>query len=226
MSTRKSREERARRALHRRSNTRAARGAPSAVVLAAGASSRFLGTKQLAEIGGKTLIETVILAIPAAEVGETVVVLGHKASAMAERIGAMKGIKVVVNQQYRAGMATSIRAGISALGDGPGGALLLLADQPFVTRSLLRRMLKAFAARDGKGKIVAAAYRGLVAPPVIFSRSYFHELTALRGNRGARSIIERHPGSLHLVRVRSRDVFADIDTREGLEAARRLLLQR
>jgi molybdenum cofactor cytidylyltransferase len=200
------------------------RRAPSVVVLAAGASSRFLGTKQLAEIRGKSLVERVIESIPRADVGEVVVVLGHDAKAVAGEAGG-RDVKFVINRQYRAGMATSIKAGIVALGTDTDGAMFLLADQPFVTRALLHRMVKTFEERAPTRKIVAAAHGDLVAPPVIFSKEYFGELMDLEGDSGARSVIERHPGSLRTVNVSSRHVLADVDTWDDLRAARRSLLQ-
>jgi len=200
----------------------AGRHGPSALLLAAGASSRFLGTKQLAQIGGVTLVERALDVVPAADVLEIVVVAGHDAAAVAKAVGARKGVDVVVNADYRAGMGSSIRAGISALAEDTEGAMLLLADQPFVTRSLLRRMLRAFEAQGARG-IVAAAQGGSVSPPAIFSRKYFGELAGIRGDKGARSVLERHAGDVALVRVRSRRTLSDIDTRDDLNAARRLL---
>jgi molybdenum cofactor cytidylyltransferase len=209
------------RSLPRRTGGTGRRG-PSAIVLAAGASSRFHGTKQLALIGGKTLVERVLDVIPAGELRETVVVLGHEAAAVSTAIGARKGVTVVVNAGYRAGMGTSISTGTLALAKGAEGAMILLADQPFVSRSLLRRMMKAFEARGSRG-IVAAAQGDVVTPPAIFSSEYFPELSELRGDQGARLVIERHPSDVSLVRVRSRKTLADIDTRDEFEAARRLL---
>jgi molybdenum cofactor cytidylyltransferase len=210
-----------------RSARRPSNQGPSVVILAAGASTRFPGTKQLAKIGGKALIERVLDAIPSALVSETVVVLGHEAEAVAEAVAeAMRGkktVRVVVNEEYEGGMSTSIRAGISALAKGTDGALLLLADQPFVTRSLLRRMLRIFEAGGPRSEIVAAAHANIVTPPVVFSRRYFRELEGLEGDQGARAVIERHSGSVSLVRVRSTVALSDVDTREDFEAARRLL---
>ncbi len=196
---------------------------PSVMVLAAGASTRFLGTKLLAEIQGKTLVERALDAIPSVEVRETGVVLGNKAQEVARAIGARKGVRIVINDDYKRGMATSIRAGVLALAKDTQGAMLLLADQPLVTRSLLRRMLRVFESTDSQGKIVAAARGDLVSPPVIFSKKYFRELAGLKGDQGARSVIQRHAASLSLVRVRARGVLADVDTREELDVARGLL---
>jgi molybdenum cofactor cytidylyltransferase len=193
---------------------------PSVIILAAGGSVRFAGVKQLAEIGGRPLVEWVLEAVPRAEVRETVVVLGHAAPEIAGAIGARKGVSVVINHGYRTGLAGSIRAGVLALAKGTDGAMLLLADQPFVSRSLLRRMLRVFESGGARGKIVGATLDGTVTPPVIFSRTYFRELAGLKGDQGARSVVERHRASLSLVRVRAKAELADIDTREDLGRAR------
>jgi molybdenum cofactor cytidylyltransferase len=155
-------------------------------------------------------------------VRDTIVVVGHEAAAVSTALGDRKGVAVVVNPDYRAGMGSSIRAGILALEEDAEGAMLLLADQPFVTRSLLRRMLRVFEAQGAKG-IVAAAQGDLIAPPAIFSSKYFGELASIRGDQGARYVIERHIGDVSLVGVRSRRTLTDIDTRDDFEAARRLL---
>jgi molybdenum cofactor cytidylyltransferase len=206
----------------RRRSGASGRHRPSAILLAAGASSRFLGTKQLARIGGATLVERALDAVPEADVRETVVVVGHEAEAVAKAVGARNGVAVVVNPDYRAGMGSSISVGISALADGTEGAMLLLADQPFVTRSLLKRLIRAFERQGARG-IVATAQGELVSPPAIFSSKYFGQLAGLRGDQGARSVLKENAGDVALVRVRSRRTLKDIDTREDFQAARSLL---
>jgi molybdenum cofactor cytidylyltransferase len=193
----------------------------SVILLAAGASSRFPGTKQLAQIGGRTLVQRALDAVPEG-VRETVVVLGHDATKVAKTLGVRKGVRCALNAGYTAGIGGSIRAGVLALPKETRGAMILLADQPFVTRKLLSRMLKAFEEGDSR-LIVAAARGGLVTPPAVFPRRYFSELAGLRGDKGARAVIERHPKDVVLVRVRSRRTLSDIDTQRDLEAARGLL---
>ena len=193
---------------------------PSAVVLAAGTASRFNGTKQLAKIGGKTLIERVVDAVPPEGVRETVVILGHQAPEIAASAGLIgrEGVRVVVNADYLRGLGTSIRKGISSLSDDSDGVMLLLADQPFVSRRLLRQMLALFEEGSGAGRIVAASYGDVVGPPVIFPRRYFGELLGLEGDEGARSIIKNHMGSLMRFELKTRRSLDDIDTREELAA--------
>lgn len=191
---------------------------PSAIVLAAGTSSRFRGAKQLAALSGRPLVRRSVEAIPRVGVRETLVVVGFMAREIEEALG--PGVRVVLNPRFRDGMSSSIRAGVQAVSRRAPGALIVLADQPFVTTRLLERLLVAFEARGG---IVAAAQGELVSPPAVFSKRYFPELMALTGDKGARSVIDRHPSELTRVEVRSPRALLDIDTRGDLEAARRLL---
>jgi molybdenum cofactor cytidylyltransferase len=167
-------------------------------------------------------VQRALDAIPAAQVRGIVVVVGHEAAAVSAAVGARKGVAVVVNPDYRAGMGSSICAGILTLEEGTEAAMLLLADQPFVTRSLLTRMLRAFEAKGAKG-IVAASQGDFIGPPAIFSSKYFGELASIPGDQGARSVLERHGGDVSLVEVRSRRTLTDVDTQDDYEAARRLL---
>ncbi|MDA4118335.1 MAG: nucleotidyltransferase family protein [Thaumarchaeota archaeon] len=202
------------------SRERKKRRGPSVVILAAGLSSRFGGTKQVAELDGKKLVERVVDSIPEAKVREIVVVVGHDAAAVRRALGRREKVKVTFNAGYSRGMSTSINAGMRALAKDADGVMLMLGDQPFVTRSLVERLLKRY--RSGK-KIVAVSQGGVVAPPVIFPRAFFQELRDLEGDHGAKTIIQRHADSLSVVNTTSRAV-TDIDTREDLRAARRLLV--
>lgn len=192
--------------------------APSVVILAAGSSSRFSGSKQLAEIDGRSLLERAVRAVPP-QIEETIVVLGPLASAAKKAAPSAREVRFVLNRGYRTGIASSIRAGVRALSPDAPGVIILLADQPFVDKILVGRILRAFSAKvDG----IAAADNGEVSsPPVAFSRRFFPELLALRGDTGAKSVIERHKDSVVLVRSRPNQLM-DIDTVQDLRAARRL----
>lgn len=165
-------------------------------------------------------MQRVVDAVPSGRVRETVVVVGHDARAVAQAISERKGVTTVFNPAYRDGMAGSIRVGVEALARGTDGALILLGDQPFVTRSLLVRMLKAFD-QGGPNAIVAATHGGITTPPVIFASCYFEELERLRGDQGARSVVERHIEATTLVEAEPKEVF-DVDTRRDIERAGRL----
>ncbi|MBS0377278.1 MAG: nucleotidyltransferase family protein [Proteobacteria bacterium] len=193
-----------------------ARNAPAAlfaVVLAAGASTRFGSPKQLVRIAGRPLLHAAVT--NAAEVvgSSLIVVLGSGAAELGALLKHSPG-SIVVNQDWREGLASSIRAGIARLPLTCAGVLLMLADQPGVTPDDLKRLAGTW--RKQPQYVAAALYSGTTGVPAIFPRSLFQELAQLRGDQGARALLRRN--SDRLVRVPMPGAALDIDTPEDLLA--------
>jgi molybdenum cofactor cytidylyltransferase len=72
------------------------------------------------------------------------------------------------------------------------GALVMSCDQPRLTAKHLRALFKSFS-EQATPSIVASTYSGVQGVPAIFPRSVFSELRALRGDRGARSLLIEPP---------------------------------
>jgi len=195
----------------------------AAIVLAAGASLRFGQPKQLLPWGEKTLLQHVVDAVLASSTGRVVVVLGHRAgeieaSLRAEPSGERLGdrpVEVVVNDAWEEGLASSVRAGLRAIGPQVGAALFLLADQPSVTPQLINELIRRH--RQSRKPIVAPFHRGRRGNPVLFARSLFPELMALKGDQGGRAVIGRYRAEVERVEVDSEGFFIDIDTPEDYE---------
>jgi len=119
-----------------------------------------------------------------------------------------------VNQDWREGLGSSIRAGVARLPASCAGVLLLLADQAAVSADDLRRLAGAW--RKQPQYLVAALYAGISGVPAIFPRSSFRELSELRGDTGARALLRRN--SDRLVRVPMPSAAIDVDTPEDLLA--------
>lgn len=143
------------------------------IVLAAGFSRRRGAPKQWVEIDGETLIHRA--ARIATEVGEVIVVTTREFADLEFR--------VVINESADEGMASSIRAGVAACDDD---VLITLCDQPHVTADHLRALVSANA------PIAATAYSGTIGVPAYFAAEFRDELLALRGDVGAKRIIEAH----------------------------------
>jgi len=190
-------------------------GAPSlcAVVLAAGASTRFGSPKQLVRIAGRPLLHAAVTR--AAELGGSavVVVLGSGAAQLAPLLKHSPGA-IVINQQWREGLGSSIRAGIDRVPGTCTGALLTLADQAAVTVDDLKRLAGTW--RRQPLHIAAALFEGRPGLPAIFPRSLFSQLARLRGDDGVGALLRRH--SERLVRVTMPSAAVDIDTPEDLLA--------
>jgi len=182
-----------------------------AIVLAAGASSRFGSAKQLVRIGDRPLLS--LIAGRAAEVvgHALIVVLGARASELTPLLKHSPG-SMVVNRDWREGLASSIRAGVAHLPASCAGVMLVLADQACVTAEDLRRLAGAW--RRQPLAVAAAQYGATLGAPAIFPRHLFGELSELKGDRGARVLLNRHAD--RLVKVRMPSATFDLDTPDDL----------
>jgi molybdenum cofactor cytidylyltransferase len=185
---------------------------PFAIVLAAGTASRFGATKQLAEYAGVALVKRTLRTAEAVCGGNSVLVTGNDWRAVADVCRPMRGF-MIVNDDFAAGIGTSIRAGVACVAEVANAVLLLLADQPLVTADHLERMIDI--SRDSPDSIIASEYADTLGPPVIFPTSRFPELLTLGGDQGAKSVIEKHREQV--VAIRFEPAAVDIDRPQDLE---------
>ena len=186
-------------------------------MLAAGASSRLPGPKQLLRFRGATLLRRAAQTAVAAGCGPVAVVLG--AGAVQERMRfelVDLDVRIVENARWSEGIGSSIRAGLEAL-ESTGtleAVLITTCDQPHVTPELLRRMVAAFL--ETHPLAVACAYAGTVGVPALLGRPLFAELATLEHDQGAKRILERHLPAV--VRIPFEPGAVDIDTPEDARA--------
>lgn len=180
------------------------------LILAAGEGRRFGGTKQIAELRGRPLLTYAVeamLSVPA--VWPAVVVLGHDAAAIRERVD-LGGTETVVCEGWREGQAASLRCGIAALGDVVA-AVVTLGDQPFITAQVIAGVLDF---DDDYDDAVRATYDGEPGHPVLLTRRLLDRADELQGDVGFRTLLEgrrvRRFEAAHLCDP------TDIDTREEL----------
>ena len=179
------------------------------IILAAGSSSRLGLPKQLLQLHDKSLLRHSVEVALAAQAAEAVVILGFEADRMRHEIDDLT-LRIVVNPTWQEGIASSIREGISSLPLTIDAALLSLCDQPFVTSELLGQLIAVCS--EPQNLIAAAEYNNTVGVPACFSRSLFPELLELRGDAGAKRIIELH--RQRTVAVPFPQASIDIDTLE------------
>jgi len=184
-----------------------------AIVLAAGASTRFGSAKQLVRLAGRPLLHTVVTRASEVTGNALIVVLGSGAAQLAPLLKHSPG-SVVINQEWREGLASSIRAGVARLPAACSAVMLLLADQAAVTAEDLKRLAGSW--RKQPQHMAAALYSGSCGAPAIFPRSAFRSLSELRGDTGARALLVRNPD--RVVRVPMPSAAVDVDTPEDLLA--------
>jgi molybdenum cofactor cytidylyltransferase len=188
----------------------------AAIVLAAGTSTRMGDHKLLAELDGRPLIRHAVEAALGSAARPVVVVTGNGADGVR---AALRGLDVrfVHNADFAAGMATSLATGVAALGSEIDGALICLGDMPRVAAAHLDQIIAA--ATDGV-HIVVPTHERKRGNPVLLRRAVFAEVLELRGDVGARSLIERHADRVRTVAIDDPAVVLDVDTAEQLAALR------
>jgi molybdenum cofactor cytidylyltransferase len=185
----------------------------SAIVLAAGESTRMAGqNKLLLPFGGKTIVECTVDAILQASIDEVIVVLGHAEEAM-RKVLAQRQVRFVFNPDYHRGMASSIQAGLTALPPDTDAVMISLADLPLIQPAELNLLITAFTQAKNK-TIVVPAFAGQRGNPVIFDLRYRAEMLAIQGDVGCKSIIARHPEAVLEVETPTASILEDVDTME------------
>jgi molybdenum cofactor cytidylyltransferase len=188
-------------------------GGVAAVVLAAGMSRRMGTAKQLLRLGEKAVLERTLQAVRSSQAAEIVLVLGAEAGEIRRQLS-LEGLKVIFNPEYYEGMGTSLRAGLGALSESAQGALIVLADQPFIRPQTLDRLVDYY--HQSAAEIVLPLYKGFRGNPVLLDRSVFPEVMGLSGDVGCRAIFGSHTEGIRKFEVDDPGVLLDVDTDEDL----------
>jgi len=191
--------------------------AHAALVLAAGGSSRMGGAKQLLVLEGRTLLARTLEAVSASGAHPIAIVLGSNAAAIRSQISEGSAL-VVINPDWASGMASSIRSGISALtAAAPSLEAILVTpcDQPALTADSIRRLV---GLHRSTGLIAAARYSGRLGAPAVFGAGNLGALLALKGDEGARSLL--NSGMVAVAGADLPEFGFDIDTPADYQAWR------
>lgn len=194
-----------------------------AVVLAAGASSRFGSPKGLAPFRGRTLIEHVLGELRAeSSLAEIAVVVGAHADGL-EHVMPKNGVRVHRFAEWERGMTASLREGVT-LADrlGATAALVCTLDQPAAGRVHFARMV---ARHRAGASLVASRYEGALGIPVLFDRLHFAEISALSDEARGKDVVLAHAGREHFADVALEGGSLDVDTPEDLSRVVRSLAE-
>jgi molybdenum cofactor cytidylyltransferase len=174
-----------------------------------------MGTvKPLIPIGGKTMLERTLSTLRESQVDEIIVVLGHSAPLIQRRI-VFGNARVVINNSFREGMASSLQTGLSNLKADAAAALIMLADQPFLKPETIDRLIDEY--RQKKPPILIPTYNGVRGNPVLLDRSVFEEVAELRGDIGCRALFQRHTREIVKLPVLDAGILLDLDTPADIE---------
>lgn len=189
----------------------------SALILAAGESTRMGRLKQLLPWNGTTLIDWQVQQMLAAGASDVVVVLGHEASTVGEALAGSPA-RIVVNESYREGRATSVRRGAEALADDSDAVLILSVDQPRPAW-IARRLIDAW--RASTAALAMPSVGGRRGHPLLVSGALVPELRAVTESElGLRAVTERYANDTHVVPIETPIIRFDLNTPADYDSAR------
>jgi len=182
-----------------------------AIVLAAGAGSRFGGGKLMAPFRDGVLLDGALDVAFAAPVAAVYVVVGAD-PAVGARAEA-RGASIIDAKDHALGLSASLKAGIAALPEDAGGALVLLGDMPRVPPAVLQPLIQSVQAG---APAAAPVFEGRLGNPVALSAALFPQVLALQGDRGARALIEGLGEALVRVPAPDAGILFDVDRPDDL----------
>lgn len=193
----------------------------TAVILAAGLSSRMKDFKPLLLVDGRSAVEGLIEAAQTAGVGETIVVTGHRSEDL-QPVIRKTGVSEAFNPDYEQGMFTSIKAGlgvaVAKAGEGFKGVLLIPVDCPLISVSVLRKMM------DEAGENFAVpTFEGKKGHPLFIPAGFVEEILAYDGEGGLKAVTDKYWNRMDRITTSEEGCIMDMDTPEGYEDIRRFV---
>ena len=184
----------------------------AAVILAAGAATRFGSPKQVATLWGEPLIRHAVRHTIDAGAASVLVVVGANAEIVSKTLDDIHQVSIVVNDEWATGIASSLRKGIAAVSPECDGILFVAADQPLVDSTMLRTLIAEFSSGH---RLVASEYDDIIGIPALVGKEYLTELASVvTRDRGASPWLR---SLCPLVkRVPMKAAAFDVDTKESL----------
>jgi len=185
----------------------------SAVILAAGESSRMKFPKPLLKIKGENITEMILEKIYAAGIKQVYMVLGSEAGRITENLK-LEGINTIINGDWKCGQISSLKTAVNKIMGTVEAAMVFLIDHPQVEVSTIKKLIEEF--RYGDYDIVIPEYMGSGGHPVIFRESVFSDLMEAPLESGARAVVRSGKHRVKRVCVEDAFVKQDLDTPEDL----------
>ena len=190
------------------------------LILAAGQGKRIDTVKPLLSSDQGAMLDVVLRQFRSASLDALVVVLGYEARRIIQQIN-LADLKVVINGEHRSGLSASIQRGLAHILPGSQAVMIGLGDMPLVTTATINTLIREY--KKSKKGIVVPVHDKKRGHPVILDLTYQDDLLELRGDVGARSVLDAHPDDIREVKIKSDEVLIDVDTREAwAEAQERL----
>ena len=182
--------------------------------MAAGASKRMHGVKQLLRWKNSNFLLETVKTVQGSKAASILVVLGSNAEKISGECHlAEKGIPTILNPHWAKGLGNSIAAGVKEVlhkQNEVGGIMICLTDQPLLSSEYLNSIIDQF--ENNPTKIIATNYGKKRGVPALFPKSLFDALAQLEGDQGAKDLLNE--STKDILSMDGKNQIIDIDTKE------------
>ena len=185
----------------------------SAILLAAGESRRIPSeNKLLKKFRGKPLINHTLKSLIKSKVNKIIIVLGYEHSKIKKIIIKNKKITLVINKDHKKGMSSSIKSGLKKVNKNNKGFIIVQSDMPFIKSSHVNKINTSILKEN---KLVhALRYKNRIGNPIGFNISVLNKFKKIKGDIGAKYMVNRLKKSTNFINVASNKIFKDFDLKK------------
>jgi len=197
----------------------------SAILLAAGQSLRMNGeNKLIKEVDGTSLIKYSIKNILGSSINEIIVILGHEEEKIKSLIGKNNKINFIYNDDFKSGMASSIKIGLNNISKKSEAFFICMGDMPNVNQNIYNKLIKTKynynkkLKPEHKKEIIIPTYEGQNGNPILFSKFMKKDIMSINGDNGAKEIVKLNKKKILHVPFDGDGIILDFDTQEDFNS--------
>ena len=184
----------------------------SAILLAAGQSKRMGGdNKLIKKYNKKYLINYIVGTLIKSKIDKIIIVLGFQSPKVRKITAKNEKINFIYNKNYKSGISSSIKVGLKRVSKKNIGFLIVQADMPLISKNIINSI--CYVVKKNKKEIIAPTYKGKMGNPIGFKYSMVKILNKVKKDSGAKKIILRNKKRLGLIKVNSKSIFKDFNTK-------------
>ena len=185
----------------------------SAILLAAGQSKRMGGdNKLIKKYNKKYLINYIVGTLIKSKVDKIIIVLGFQSRKVRKITAKNEKINFIYNKNYKSGISSSIKAGLKRVSKKNIGFLIVHADMPLISKNIINSI--CYAIKKNRKKIIVPTNKRKMGNPIGFKYSMIKILNKVKQDSGAKKIILRNKKKLGLIKVNSKSIFKDFNTKK------------
>ena len=181
----------------------------SAILLAAGQSKRMINENKLVKkYKNIPLIKYAVDNVLNSSIDELIIVLGYQKKIIEKLISKNEKIKIVFNENFENGMASSIKTGLNHFSDKTESFFICLGDMPMINKDIYNQLIKSKKDKE----IIVPTYKGQQGNPVLFDKSMKEKIMSISGDAGAKKILELNKDKILNLEINDQSIAKSFNT--------------